>query len=393
MTAERNLWNEFRKVWPPERVKVMTLQEYTSCGNKDTFTYWIEKRLEKLGSIWGGSAFKFGIFSRNDKSLRENIGKRKYTENYGWLQKYGSSENEAFEKIRTNIIEVIVAIQNNDLERVNQVDLGSAYKWKIAFHYQNSIDKPVCIDIFNISMLEKISQCPPCTSRIVMYRKIIADWKGGDVLQYCVELWEKYSKDLSVNPIDIIIEEAEIEDDAKEINEHTEIQYLLLDLGSKMGLDVWAARNDRNKQFNGESFFSLKGILSDLPLQFAEQTNRTIKNIDVLWLKKNTIVAAFEIESTTSIYSGLLRMSDLVAMQPNINIPLFIVAPEERRKKVIAEVNRPSFNVLEPPLNDICRYISFKRLKEEFENIKKIIRFIKPEWLQDVSESCGPEEV
>ena len=194
MTAERNLWNEFRKVWPPERVKVMTLQEYTSCGNKDTFTYWIEKRLEKLGSIWGGSAFKFGIFSRNDKSLRENIGKRKYTENYGWLQKYGSSENEAFEKIRTNIIEVIVAIQNNDLERVNQVDLGSAYKWKIAFHYQNSIDKPVCIDIFNISMLEKISQCPPCTSRIVMYRKIIADWKGGDVLQYCVEALGKILK-------------------------------------------------------------------------------------------------------------------------------------------------------------------------------------------------------
>jgi len=57
------------------------------------------------------------------------------------------------------------------------------------------------------------------------------------------ELGKKYSKDLSVNPIDIIIEEAEIEDDAKEINEHTEIQYLLLDLGSKNGLDVWAARN------------------------------------------------------------------------------------------------------------------------------------------------------
>jgi hypothetical protein len=46
--------------------------------------------------------------------------------------------------------------------------------------------------------------------------------------------------------------------------------------------------------------------------------------IDVLWLDGNAIVAAFEIESTTSIYSGLLRMSDLLAMQPNLNIPLFL---------------------------------------------------------------------
>ena len=41
------------------------------------------------------------------------------------------------------------------------------------------------------------------------------------------------------------------------------------------------------------------------------------------WLKGNAVVAAFEIESTTSIYSGLLRMSDLIAMQPNLNIPLY----------------------------------------------------------------------
>ena len=44
-------------------------------------------------------------------------------------------------------------------------------------------------------------------------------------------------------------------------------------------------------------------------------TNQTIELIDVLWLDGNAIVAAFEIESTTSIYSGLLRMSDLLARQ------------------------------------------------------------------------------
>jgi hypothetical protein len=42
--------------------------------------------------------------------------------------------------------------------------------------------------------------------------------------------------------------------------------------------------------------------------------------IDVLRLKGHAVVAAFEIERTTSIHSGLLRMADLVAVQPNLNI-------------------------------------------------------------------------
>ena len=89
-------------------------------------------------------------------------------------------------------------------------------------------------------------------------------------------------------------------------------------------------------------FSELPALKSSLPLQFDDATNRTIELIDVLWLDRNAIVAAFEIESTTSIYSGLLRMADLVAMQPNLNIPLFLVPPEERREKVFAEVNRPT---------------------------------------------------
>ena len=101
-----------------------------------------------------------------------------------------------------------------------------------------------------------------------------------------------------------------------------------------------------------------------LPQQFDPVTNRTIELIDVLWLDGNAIVAAFEIESTTSIYSGLLRMSDLLARQPNISVPLFLVAPEDRRDQVVCQVNRPTFERMNPPLVDVCRCISFERLRE-----------------------------
>ena len=96
----------------------------------------------------------------------------------------------------------------------------------------------------------------------------------------------------------------------------------------------------------GRRFSDIPRLKQSFPLQFDEVTNRTIELIDVLWLRGNAIIAAFEIESTTSIYSGLLRMSDLITMQPNLNIPLYIVAPDERRDKVIAEVNRPTFSRL-----------------------------------------------
>ncbi|MDQ1318525.1 MAG: hypothetical protein QG588_2187, partial [Candidatus Poribacteria bacterium] len=120
---------------------------------------------------------------------------------------------------------------------------------------------------------------------------------------------------------------------------HEEIQMLLLKLGSDLGLDVWVARNDRNREFNGVSVQSIPNLRSELPRQFDDATNRTIELIDVLWLQGDAIIAAFEVEHTSAIYSGLLRMSDLISMQPNIKINLFIVAPDDRREKVFNEIN------------------------------------------------------
>jgi hypothetical protein len=133
-------------------------------------------------------------------------------------------------------------------------------------------------------------------------------------------------------------------------------------------------------------------LKKSLPLQFDEVTNQTIELIDVLWLRGNAIVAAFEIESTTSIYSGLLRMSDLITMQPNLNIPLYLVAPDERRDKVIAEVNRPTFSRRTPPLNQICSYISFSALRHSMKRAAGWTRYLRPEFLQDIAEPCVPDE-
>lgn len=159
-----------------------------------------------------------------------------------------------------------------------------------------------------------------------------------------------------------------------------------------MGLDVWVARNDRGKEVNGYRFADLPRLKKELPLQFDEATNRTIELIDVLWLRGNAIVAAFEVESTTSIYSGLLRMSDLISMQPNLKIPLYLVAPDERREKVFTEVNRPTFSRLTPSMKQVCRYVSFTTLRERYKEVASVMRYLKPEVLEEWSELCVVDE-
>lgn len=179
----------------------------------------------------------------------------------------------------------------------------------------------------------------------------------------------------------------------KEASLHTEIQWLLAKLGNDMGLDVWVAKNDRNREIFGKHFSDLPRLRGQLPHQFDDATNRIIELIDVLWIQKHSIVAAFEIESTTSIYSGLLRMSDLISMLPALAIPLFIVGPDERREKVIAEVNRPTFSMLTPPMSQVCRFIPFSILKTELSHVGKYAQRLKPDFIDDLAESCEIQEV
>jgi hypothetical protein len=106
-------------------------------------------------------------------------------------------------------------------------------------------------------------------------------------------------------------------------------------------------------------------FLEDLPLNYDQTTLDTIEQIDVLWLKGRSIARAFEVEHTTAIYSGLLRMADLLALQPNMDIRLHIIAPDERREKVFREMLRPVFSLLDRgPLARSCTFLSYESVDE-----------------------------
>jgi len=171
------------------------------------------------------------------------------------------------------------------------------------------------------------------------------------------------------------------EQQLSEINEHTRIQWMLIKFGQAADYLVWVPMSDRSKEFNSEKLADL--TVPELPnFGFDAITKQIISNIDVLWLEDNVIQKAFEIESTTSIFSGLLRMSDLVLSQPNINIDLHLVAPIRRRELVRKNVLRPTF----ARLRSKCSYISFEEVITKYELVKDILKKQKAK-IRDLLES------
>lgn len=146
--------------------------------------------------------------------------------------------------------------------------------------------------------------------------------------------------------------------------ESIQIQSLLAEIGDRMNMKIWIPRSDRQRVLELWKN-SNNNLLEQLPLNYDTATLKTIENIDVLWIKGRSIIRAFEVEHTTSIYSGILRMADLMALQPNLNIHAHIVAPIERRDKVLQEISRPVFAFLDKgPLSESCSFISYDSVIE-----------------------------
>lgn len=127
---------------------------------------------------------------------------------------------------------------------------------------------------------------------------------------------------------------------------HTEIQGWLRDLGRALGYDVWIATNDRSRPYDGGRLCD--GCLETLP-SFLDRlpSADVIRLIDVLWIERTrgVVAGAFEVEHTTSIYSGIVRLLDLaLGGEERATHGLFLVAPDARETDVRAQLARPAFS-------------------------------------------------
>ena len=142
------------------------------------------------------------------------------------------------------------------------------------------------------------------------------------------------------------------------VSDHVRMQWKLARLGLKAGERVWVPAGDQAKlrrEFQFGEFDPEFAAGIDLPHSY-------IENIDVVWKQQFRIGAAYEIENSTSIYSGLLRFADLNILAPNTLYPMFVVAPNSRKNRLREQLRRPTFKRLE--LDKKVRFLSYEAIDE-----------------------------
>ena len=160
----------------------------------------------------------------------------------------------------------------------------------------------------------------------------------------------------------------EITEENAEESLHTEMQYHLLKIGSALGYNVFSAVNDKSKSFSGTNFSFL--CCNNFPtIEIDKDTLITIKLIDVLWFQKttNNIIGAFEVEKSTGIYSGILRLTDLAFSIADGDEVFYIIIPDKREKDVVLQLSRPAIKN-----NNInIKYILFSDLRQHCDALCK----------------------
>ena len=135
MEDRRKLLNEFLEAYPLETLNDMPLDKYSNLNKSDSFCYWMESRTCTLGSIRGGSAYKFGIYKYNERP-KGTSSRVLFDDTYAWYSKHGQTAEEAYARIRSEVVKIATHARDCELEAIDKITtFGEVFKWKIAFLY------------------------------------------------------------------------------------------------------------------------------------------------------------------------------------------------------------------------------------------------------------------
>ena len=137
---------------------------------------------------------------------------------------------------------------------------------------------------------------------------------------------------------------------------HPQVQTMLGAIGSLKGYEVWVPTSDRTSlDWTVAEHFACSNAL---PERYSE-VDAITKEIDVAWIKPGSgdFRALFEVEHSTSIYSGLLRLNDLHLVTKPPYPSYSVVANESRRSVFVKHVSRPTFRA--SGLCDVCAFLDY----------------------------------
>ena len=129
---------------------------------------------------------------------------------------------------------------------------------------------------------------------------------------------------------------AKLEKRARADYSHSMVQGMLVELGNMLGYDTFTA--DSKPEYRDTTVGEL-ATLDSLPVFTSKRILDTARLIDVIWLEDEFPICCFEIEHSTDVTKGLLRMHQLIRFQTQF----FIVAPEATGRKFETEISKSPF--------------------------------------------------
>jgi hypothetical protein len=335
------------------------------------------------------SHFTFDVTSEWIEALTEEKALRLY-KNTGWgVKLYQRTFREnGLERIKASLIYLLYSDDPIEERFFNVVDRQGSHKlhgtgrefasFLLCMHDNQQYgiwNGPVDDGLNLLKMIprrERGEHIGQTYAKVVTRLKELQELGGFDDLQFVDEFLELLAKGFIGRGVlgreeEVRVHEEELEEfviSEEAVNQHTKMQWLLIRIGLLEGHGVWVASGDKGKVYEGERLGDR--CLSELPHFAGPGVMDIARYIDVIWFKQGTAspVKFFEIEHSTSIYSGLLRMNDVI-----IDYPLpeaMIVASAERKPHFEKQVGRRTFNV--SGLAEVCRFMAY----DEVEKLYKV---------------------
>jgi len=137
---------------------------------------------------------------------------------------------------------------------------------------------------------------------------------------------------------------------------HSQVQTLLGAIGAAKGFRIWIPQNDRRAL---DWSLAVRFEMANMVPLAHESVRAIAEQVDVIWFGKGSghIQALYEVEHSTTIYSGLLRFNDIHLVAPSFHSRFSIVSEGIRRGRFARQLNRPTFQA--SGLHELCTFLEY----------------------------------
>lgn len=166
---------KFLEKFPADNIFNMTLDDYVIGKGKtnESFCYWIETKLRKLGSINGGatSVQKFGVYYS-----KENY---KYCTISKWSKDLDCEE--ALNNIKLNIAKLLVSGKNKNIKEISENPISTMFKNKIISIYYPEMYICICSEAHVKHFAEKLNIEYSKDTPVEEIRNLLLEYKNKDL--------------------------------------------------------------------------------------------------------------------------------------------------------------------------------------------------------------------